>query len=175
MIVARAIMVLSVPVLLASCGPQWRRLELANGSIEIPGSPESFADVLQTPSGPVSLQGHSFVAGRWQPGWIAIYAVAHSDVIGVIEPERVDELLRAERARLVEASGVTPRGQQKETLQSERTVEVDGHPGLALVVRTPNGRRAQARICVARGRLYSLYASDTDERVERFFGSFEVL
>ena len=159
---------------LFSCGPQWRELHPPEApfTVQMPGKPTQFEAPLDTPAGPIGLECYSFVAGRWQPFWTALYIVAYSDTLDLQERQDVTALLHSERDRLILAAGATPMGLQSATLISEREVTLGGSPGVALEIQHPGDRRAKARIYFAAGRLYSLYASDTDEREERFFSSF---
>jgi hypothetical protein len=159
---------------LFSCGPQWRELHPPDApfTVQMPGEPTQSEAPLDTPVGPVGLECYSFVAGGEQPFWTAIYIMAYSDTLDLQAPQDVTALLDSERDRLILAAGATPMGPRAAKLLSERRVALGDSPGLALEVQHPGGRRARARIYFAAGRLYSLYASDTDEREDRFFSSF---
>jgi|CXWL01.1.fsa_nt_gi hypothetical protein len=160
--------IFAVASVVLSCGPQWQTIRSEEGgfTVELPGSPEPFQNILASASGPLRFQGFRFTAGRWTPNWIAAYMVTFSDVIEDRGPESREQLLRAERDQIVEGWG------GKAT--TEKASTLSGCPGLAVAIERPSKKNVEVHVCYARGRIYSLFAADAPERVTRFLGSFRV-
>ena len=165
---------------LVGCGPHWRVVESSDGAytVELPGAPEVIHEEVQTPFGPAHREGLVFLTGRlsrWTLSWNALYFVWSTKWPDRAEGISRQAVLDWERDRLVELGGRCCDPSQSATFE-ESSTNVDGHPGRAVLVRSPGTDVERlSRLVFVENRSYVLAVSDSQpELAERFLSSLAI-
>jgi hypothetical protein len=133
-------------------------------SVLLPGAPQVETQQQETAVGAVPMTTYSV---ELEDGWLA-YMVSVTEYPASVQAD-AESMLDGGRDGMVQAVGAE--------LTAEERIEVGGHPGRDLDMRTPEGFHVRARVVLVYPRLYQLLVVATDqtyraEDVERFFASF---
>lgn len=145
------ILILST-LILSACGQKtadWRDFNSTDGkfSVRMPGDPKEETNTIETDSGEITIHLFGVPIGN------SDYIVAYSDY-----PE---ELVNSKGSTgILESARDGAIGNTKGKLISGEPVELNGFPGLKLVVESPDGTGiAQAMIFLVGNRLYQVFVA----------------